>query len=137
MPNTVRIPFGNPEYPTGSNVLTEALGIRMEDPYGHVHSYVLDGRTHATIGQLVNVNGLVHAIPRHNLTPRQHSYFAAAAEEGFFKPPCVESGWEPDLIDGELRWTTSITVSAALTSGPIVLDLPNPSMPASRIQGAA
>jgi len=135
MPNRVRVPFGTPEVPPDRTELGEALGIRHQDPYGVASTHILNGTAYATIGQLVHENGVINCIPREGLTDRQAWYLNAAAEDAFFGVASPESGWEPDLVDGVLRWTSTITVTAEMYDGQSC-DLPMPSMPANRNLGS-
>lgn len=135
MPNRVRVPFGTPEVPPDRTALGDALGIRHHDSYGVASTHILNGIAYATIGQLVLENGVINCIPRANLTDRQAWYLNAAAEDAFFGVASPETGWEPDLVDDVLRWTSTIVVSSELNAGRSS-DLPNPSMPAGRTLGS-
>lgn len=130
MPNTVRVPFGSPEYPPDHEGLGDAFGISWEPPHGVVKTRVDDGKTIANIGQLVTLDGNIHVIPRHDLSAHQERYLNAAAEDAFFTEANTESGWAPVLVGDQVGWATSIIVTASLSLG-CVSSLPTPEIAAA------
>ncbi|QSE90303.1 hypothetical protein JWS13_17590 [Rhodococcus pseudokoreensis] len=94
--------------------LTDVLGIQQEPPYGVVSTQMADGTTVADIGQLAVFDGVVHIIPRHDLTDQQDMYLSAAAEDAFFTDPTSEAGWVPVVHDNQVGWATKIILSTNL-----------------------
>ena len=117
MPNRVAIPTQIPAIPPDIIECGEAIGVHIEDPHGVVNTRIVDGNTVATIGQLAVFDGIVHMIPRHDLTTRQWWYLAAAAEEAFFNEPTEVSGWTPVVHGDQVGWATGVVVTAALIAG--------------------
>lgn len=125
MPHTVRVPFGSPDYPPDRADLGEAFGISWEPPHGVVKSRIEDGKTIANIGQIVNLGGNIHVIPRHDLSTHQERYLNAAAEDAFFTEPTTAGRWVPIVVGDQMGWATAIIVTASLNLG-CVASLPFP-----------
>lgn len=125
MPNTVRVPFGSPDYPPDRRGVGDAFGICHEPPHGVVKTRIDNGETIAHIGQLVTLDGDIHVIPRHDLTAAQWRYLNAAAEDAFFSEPSDEAHWVPVVVGHRPGWATAITVTASLTRGSVA-SLPFP-----------
>ncbi|WQB75716.1 hypothetical protein SCD75_09635 [Prescottella equi] len=92
-----------------ADALTSALGIRYEEPFGRRHFSVDDeGRTVAGVGMIVNIDGVIHAVPRPMLSACEEAILRDAAEDAFFNAPREGDVWHHSVVDGIPRWTSHV-----------------------------
>lgn len=89
-----------------------ALGISIEQPHGVIAHRIIRGRLAAEIGKLVVIGPTIHAVPKFDLSDRQHAQLVGAAESAFFVDRTEALGWGHSVVDGRSRWTTWISVPA-------------------------
>lgn len=89
-----------------------ALGITLEHPHGTIAHRIVRGRLVAEIGKLVVIGATIHAVPKAGLTTRQSAQLVGAAHSAFLADRTENLGWHPDVVDGQPRWTTWISVPA-------------------------
>lgn len=84
------------------------LGIVTEEPFGELVHRLHRGHLITEIGQLVDLDGILHVIPKRSLSELQHAQLVGAAESAWLTPRSTANGWEHDAG----RWTTWITTPA-------------------------
>lgn len=92
--------------------LTDALGIKFEEPFGRRSiSVTANGYTKVEVGQVVVIDGMIHAVPHPALTRSESEILREYAEDVFFHPPRLNGEWSHSGGVGEpSRWTTYVSV---------------------------
>lgn len=116
---------------TPLDVTPYELGIVTAPPDGTATMHLRSGQMMIEIGEIIVVDGTVHAIPRRGTGACHRRYLLGAAEAAVFGTCHRELGWHPDVTrSGRDCWVRFISIPADVemstrtVGGRVALGLP-------------